>query len=203
MRINWKAGVRRLFIVLAVPCVLIGIVAAASDKSVPGGVLVIVLAVVAYCFLEMVIWAVSGFTQGSVGPAPQTLDVEGRTRTFHAFDIVTAERFHLMDADGTLRGYLAIGKQGPMLTFADGDHVRLQIGLEDGQPYVVLMDQGEARVRINSKKSGLASVVVLDAKGVERAALAVAADGSSILQTWDDEEVAALSKDDEADKPTE
>jgi hypothetical protein len=128
------------------------------------------------------------------------MEVAGQLRTLHAFDIVHAQRFHLVGGDGKLWGCLAVDDDGPALTLADGEHVRLRVGLRGGNPHITLTSDQVEQVRLYANASGTAGLTISDSRGELRAGIGVLIDGSTYVLTRTEDDIAESKAEDEPSK---
>jgi len=105
--------------------------------------------------------------------------------------VVRAQRFELVDAQGRVRIDLGMGVDGstPCVRLLDGqDQPRIRLSLRpDGIPALTLLgEKGETRAELSLGADGGPILGLGDEKGQPRAVLRVTADGSSILGLFDD-----------------
>lgn len=102
-------------------------------------------------------------------------------------EVIRAQRFELVDAEGKVRGALGIGRGQPVLAFADeAGKTRVLLGLsDDGTPGLGLADaEGEVRAVVRVGEDGRPRVDLRNEGEKTRAVLELNEDGSGALRLF-------------------
>ena len=140
------------------------------------------------------VWVVGliALVGGVVGGALVSLVVSGPqalAQAGAAQKVITAEAFHLVAPDGTLRASLTVdddGAVGLRLVDKDGTPRAGLLVSADGSPGLHLVDEdGEDRAGLTVSADGALGLDLRDKDGKTRAGLVVSADGTPLLVLHD------------------